>query len=177
MVGVLKDLAKRVVNLEIAKKLRKMNYNNSSLFVYNKEQIINPEVVKKYGNLSDDGYFDLTIDGGGELEWNYVYMYPYTLMTINEAIRMPYDLIFAPTLLDVTDWLRTEHNIIIELKPYLDCNSNLQYYSYVYKFENDKLIMLDYSFTRETNCNTYEELLAKTIEEIIDKYLYKYDKD
>ena len=45
------------VTKDIAVKLQQKGYNKDSLFAFNDEQIINPEVEKKYGPLTDDGYY------------------------------------------------------------------------------------------------------------------------
>ena len=97
---------------DLAVKLRDKGFNCNCLFAFNDEQIINPDVVETYGVLSDDGYYELTKDGGGELDWDYVYIYETKLM-LKRNIILKRNFIDAPTISQVLNWLRNNHNIFI----------------------------------------------------------------
>lgn len=103
------------VTFEIAKKLKEKGFNEKCLFAYNDEQVINPKVVKEYGNLSDDGYYELTEDGGGKLKWDNVYIYEQQII-LRDKIIIKRNFIDAPTIAQVLKWLREEKNIHIEIR-------------------------------------------------------------
>lgn len=100
------------VPYDLAVKLRDKGFNCNCLFAFNDEQIINPNVVEKYGALSDDGYYELTKNGGGELDWDYVYIYETKLM-LKRNIILKRNFIDAPTISQVLKWLREEKKIYI----------------------------------------------------------------
>ena len=90
--------------------------NLKSHFVYNKEQIINPEIVKKHGNLTDDGYYELTKDCGGPYNFNEVYIYDYKLM-LRRDVWVEKEMVYAYTIEQVFTWLREEKDIHIITVP------------------------------------------------------------
>ena len=101
------------VTRDIAVKLQQKGYNKDSLFAFNDEQVINPKVIEKYGALSDDGYYELTKHGGGNLEWDYVYIYQ-TKLTLCRNIIIKRNFVLAPTIHQTLKWLR-EKDIMIEI--------------------------------------------------------------
>ncbi len=107
------------VPYELAIKLRDEGFNYNCLFAYNDEQIINPDVVEKYGALSDYSYYELTKDGGGELDWDYVYVYKTKLM-LKRNIIVKRNFIDAPTISQVLKWLREEKKIHILIDVRMD---------------------------------------------------------
>ena len=104
----------KFVTFEIAKKLKEKGFGYKCLFVYNKEQIINPEVVKTFGELSDDGYYELTKEGGGKLDWDFVYVNNYQLIQYRDVL-IPREMIKAPTISQVLKWFRKEHHLHFEV--------------------------------------------------------------
>lgn len=56
------------VPIELAIRLKDIGFKSKTLFCYNDVQVINPEVIEKYGELTDDGYYELTEEGGGGIE-------------------------------------------------------------------------------------------------------------
>lgn len=102
------------VTIEIAKKLEEKGFDYKCLYVYNNEQIINPEIVKAFGELSDDGYYELTKEGGGKLDWSFVYINEYQLMQYRD-IRIPIEMIRAPTISQVLKWMREEKKIFVAI--------------------------------------------------------------
>ena len=102
------------VDFDLAKKLKEKGFDYKCLFVYNKEQIINPEVVKTFGELSDDGYYELTKEGGGKLDWDFVYVNNYQLIQYRDVL-IPREMIKAPTISQVLKWLREEKKIFVAI--------------------------------------------------------------
>lgn len=117
------------VSFDLAKKLKEKGFDYKTLYVYNKEQIINPEIVKAFGELSDDGYYELTKDGGGKLDWGFVYIDDYQLIQYRD-VCFARDIIRAPTILQVVNWLYDEKKIFltVDIEPngfFFIVNSNI----------------------------------------------------
>lgn len=159
-----------IVKYEIALKLNNKGFNEKTTFSYNQEQIINPLVIEKYGNLSDDGYYDLTTEGGGELDWDYVYIYSNELVK-TDRIYIKRNTISAPTIYQVGKWLRKEHNIDIIPMP-LSPSTVLKVMDgekyALYLFQNGNRIIQD---TKKVCFATYEEALLNGILYIIENVL------
>ena len=102
------------VTFDLAKKLKDKGFDYKCLCVYNKEQIINPEIVKAFGELSDDGYYELTKEGGGKLDWSFVYIDKYQLMQYRD-IKVPREILRAPTISQVLKWLRREKGLFVAI--------------------------------------------------------------
>jgi hypothetical protein len=83
-------------------------------YAYYKEERVKPNIITTYGELSDDGYYELTKDGGGNLEWDEVYFY----MNVLKKYAGDIDEIqfFAPQLDSIIQWLKDETDTIIEVK-------------------------------------------------------------
>lgn len=111
------------VPFELAVKLKEKGFDYKCLYVYNKEQIINPEIVKTFGELSDDGYYELTKEGGGKLDWSFVYIDEYQLIQYRDVL-ITREMIKAPTISHVLKWLREEKEIDIILQPIFLYNEN-----------------------------------------------------
>lgn len=101
--------------IELCKKIQEKT-NIKSFFVYNKEQIINPEIIEKHGDLTDDGYYELTKDCGGPYKFNEVYIYDYKLM-LKRDVCVEKEMIYAYTIDCVLKWLREEKDIDIVIYP------------------------------------------------------------
>ena len=97
--------------IELCKKLQEKT-KLKSLFVYNKEQIINPEIIEKHGNLTDDGYYELTKDCGGPYKFNEVYIYDYKLM-LKRDVWGEKEMVYAYTIEQILKWLREEKKIYV----------------------------------------------------------------
>lgn len=83
-------------------------------YAYYKEIDIKPNIIITYGDLSDDGYYELTKDGGGDLEWDDVYFYKNVLKKYEGDIDEI--LFFAPQLDSIIQWLKDEIDTAIEVK-------------------------------------------------------------
>lgn len=83
-------------------------------YAYYKEQRVKPDIITTYGDLSDDGYYELTKDGGGNLEWDEVYFY----MNVLKKYEGDIDEIqfFAPQVDSIIQWLKDEIDTAIEVK-------------------------------------------------------------
>lgn len=159
-----------IVKYEIALKLNNKGFNEKTTFSYNQEQIINPLVIEKYGGLSDDGYYELTKQGGGELDWDYVYIYSNELVK-TDRIYINRNTISAPTIYQVGKWLRKEYNIDIIPMP-LSPSTVLKVMDgekyALYLFQNGNRIIQD---TKKVCFVTYEEALLNGILYIIENVI------
>lgn len=86
--------------------IKKHKFKVQSDYHYFLNQIIYPCIVEQYGELTDDGYYELTKTGGGELDFCDVYGYEWVLES-NEKYRDPefYKIIPAYSIYTVVDEL------------------------------------------------------------------------
>lgn len=86
--------------------IKKRKFEVESDYHYFNQQIIYPYIVEQYGELSDDGYYELTKNCGGELDFDEVYGYEWVLES-NEKYRNPefYQVIPAYSINTVVDEL------------------------------------------------------------------------
>lgn len=98
--------ANNILPIEFYNFIKEHNFKVFSDFHYFKDQIIRPEIVEKYGELTDDGYYELTKDCGGELDFCDVYGYEWVLES-NEKYRDPefYEIIPAYSIYSVVEEL------------------------------------------------------------------------
>lgn len=100
--------AKSILPIEFHKFITRRNFEALSDFHYFKHQIIRPEIIEKYGERTDDGYYELTKDCGcgGTLDFNEVYGYEWVLEG-NERYRAPefYNTIPAYSISTIVDEL------------------------------------------------------------------------
>ena len=68
--------------------IKKQKFEVESDSHYFLNQIIRPEIIEKYGDLTDDGYYELTRNCGGKLDFDEVYGYEWVLEG-NEHYRHP----------------------------------------------------------------------------------------
>jgi hypothetical protein len=157
-----------IVSHNIAVKLSEKGFDYKTTYSYNEEQIINPLVIEQYGGLSDDGYYELTKDGGGDLEWDFVYIYSNELVKTNR-IYVNRNTVPAPTIYQVAKWLRTEHNIEVvpmPLSPSTVLMGGEKYALYLFK-DGQRIIQN----TNKVCFITYEETLINGIKYVIDNVL------
>lgn len=86
--------------------IKKHNFSIDSYCHYFKHQIIYPVIVEQYGELTDDGYYELTKDCGGELDFDDVYGYEWVLES-NDRYRDPefYEIIPAYSIYGIVEEL------------------------------------------------------------------------
>lgn len=157
-----------IVPHNIAVKLSEKGFDYKTTYSYNEEQIINPLVIEQYGGLSDDGYYELTKEGGGDLEWDFVYIYSHELVK-TDRIYVNRNTVSAPTIYQVAKWLRTEHNIDIVPTPLNKSTLLMGGKKYVlYLFKDGERIIQN---TNKVCFITYEETLINGIQYVIDNVL------
>lgn len=101
-------------------------------YVYSYETIINPEVEEKYNpddRFTDSDYYELTKDGGGELDWDYVYIKEWVFRKKEYFGKE----IPAPTIYEVQRWFRKKGYDIMIDKSFTHENS----WHYVVVVDND----------------------------------------
>lgn len=86
--------------------IKKHKFEVQSDYHYFLNQIIRPEIIEKYGELTDDGYYELTKDCGGKLKFDEVYGYEWVLES-NKKYRDPefYKIIPAYSIYSVVEEL------------------------------------------------------------------------
>lgn len=97
---------KNILSKEFHEFVIKHNFEVESDFHYFRHQIIRPEIIEKYGELSDDGYYELTKACGGELDFDDVYGYEWVIES-NDQYREPeiYNTIPAYSISTIVDEL------------------------------------------------------------------------
>lgn len=104
-----------IVKYEVAYAMYRLGYKPINKFeglCYAKRTQLREDVYQRFGELTDDGYYDLTVDGGGELPWEEVYEYSIGLdryYGFGEEIP-------APTMYEAAQWLRDVMNIFIDVR-------------------------------------------------------------
>ena len=152
--------------------IRKRNFNAPSDSHYFRHQIIYPCIIEKYGELTDDGYYELTKDCGGELDFDDVYGWEWVLEE-NNQYRDPefYSIIPAYSVSTIIDELLT-YGVYIWVD--LTENGFIGRVTTFKKNENptpddadvddDEDIIDKYSFTSGINCTN------KVFDNIYDAY-------
>lgn len=158
--------AKNFLPLDICKKLQEKT-NLKSFVVYNKEQMINPEIIEKHGNLTDDGYYELTEDCGGPYKFNEVYIYEYELMLEMDVIDEK-EMVYAYTIQDVVNYLLNKGILITTFANY----NNFSMCAEVYVKDEEEYGWVrkhftDFSFN-ENSYEAYEECMIKAINFVIN---------
>ena len=155
---------------EIEKKLQDKGFNHNSPFAYNDEQIINPEVVEKYGELSDDGYYELTKDCGGTLDFDYVYIYKRTIMP-KRNIFVERNFLLAHVPSQALEWLRNEKQILVTIIPMETSIGKTELCFGIYKITDDLYQPLYNGYIENKSNSKYEDVELKAIEYVIDNLI------
>ena len=150
------------VPYDLAVKLKEKGFNEKCLFAYNDEQVINPKVVEEYGNLSDDGYYELTEDGGGKLKWDNVYIYEQQII-FRDKIIIKRNFVDAPTISQVLKWLREDKKIYLEIVIVVDA----EYMCDIYKISPRPIECLGST----EYFKTYEQAAIEGIEYVLDNLI------
>lgn len=156
--------------LELCKKIQEKTNLKKSLFVYNKEQIINPEIIEKYGNLTDDGYYELTKSCGGPYEFNEVYIYVYKLR-LKIGVFDEDEMVYAYTIQDVVNCLLDKGILITTFTN----NNNYSMCAEVYIKDEEEYgwvqkYFTDFSFN-ENSYEAYEECMIEAINYVFDNLI------
>ena len=154
--------------LDICKKLQE-KINLKSFVLYNKEQIINPEIIEKHGDLTDDGYYELTKDCGGPYEFNEVYIYEYILL-LKRDVFIENEMVYAYTIDCVLKWLREEKKIhlLIDIERKERVGENIKWGYWVVLLNNSPLCCVrHYDFKSDS----YEDAVIAGIEYLMNNNL------
>lgn len=150
---------KSILPIEFHKFITRRNFEALSDFHYFKHQIIRPEIIEKYGERTDDGYYELTKDCGcgGTLDFNEVYGYEWVLES-NDNYRCPefYNTIPAYSISMIVDEL-------------------LKYGIYVYvSLTEDGFVGYVTTFHKNTNVSSDEDIDNEDIndEDIVKKFSF-----
>lgn len=150
-----------------AKKIQNLGFNLSTLFVWGLQQQVRPEIIKKYGALSDDGYYELTEDCGcgGTLKFKEVYYNKRVLVerdgryyfSINEN-----KIVAAPSYSTVGQWLYDYKKLFVNVnfkyhtEEEINCNGEV----YIKRYDKPKIIGYYYDVW---NLNTVENCTSDAI--------------
>ena len=156
---------KNRVKIEIALLLAKTNFSKDDMedwyeHNYVKHTTVREEIYDKFGELSDDGFYELTKEGGGELDWNEVYDYDWCYHT-----HYPIDdkFLFCPTYYEVQTFLRDKHKKQITV-------TSISQESWQYRITEPNQRLIDGKFGEDFE--TYEKALIDaikvTLKEIIN---------
>lgn len=153
------------IPFELVVKLKEKGFKEKCLFAYNDNQVINPKVVEEYGNLTDDGYYELTEDCGGKLKFDDVYIYEQQII-LQDKIIIKRNFIDAPTISQVLKWLR-EEKIYIVPTFCVDQNDN-GYWDFRLISTMDGMLIYDEIKNRY---NSYEQAALAGIEYVLNKLI------
>lgn len=161
--------AKDLLPLDICKKLQEKT-NLKSFVVYNKEQIINPEIIEKHGDLTDDGYYELTKDCGGPYEFNEVYTYEYILL-FRRDVSVENEMVYVYTIQDIVTYLLDKGILITTFANH----NNYSMCGEVYVKDEEEYGWVrkhftDFSFN-ENSCEAYEECMIEAINFVINNLI------
>ena len=112
---------KKFCPLELARQLKDKGFNLPCEYIYANHWRVRNEILLRYPGLSDDGYRDLTIEGGGTLKEDEVYatyIEPLKEYSRNTWIdEFGNKICTMPTLDDARTWLRDTYNYHIVITP------------------------------------------------------------
>lgn len=107
-----------LLTLKQCKSLKRLGFNDNTVYYWYKRQEIKPEIVEKYGNLSDDGFYELTKDCGGDLKFEDVYHYTYRQCVFTDIyvyLDNKNDGLNNPNYDEFINWLVKEHKMILSV--------------------------------------------------------------
>ncbi len=142
--------------------LRDLGYNGFDNKVYCDWAVVKDSIIDKYGNLTDDGYYELTKECGGELEFEEVYDTSVKLYDRPSRNSWKEAICTAPLLYSAQKWLCGNHNISVSVKPY-PCEDGLRWLCEIRSFQVDK-VCLDRTITGYTSP---ESALSAGINEVV----------
>ena len=140
-----------VVNVELSEKYIELGVQPSKMFAVVNKQSIRQEIIDKYGELSDDGYYELTEDCGcgGTLRFDEVYETKPQVSTVADHFYYHYEnkryLLTTDEIFDFLD----KNNIGLMIGVELD-ESGITEFNYLLTSPNpdDDFIMKDGFKTR-----------------------------
>ena len=112
---------KKFCTLELSQQLKEKGFDLPCEYIYANHYRVKDEILQQYPGLSDDGYKDLTIEGGGSLcedEVYATYIEPIREYSQNSWVDLlDYKVCTMPTLDDARTWIRDNFNIHVVIKP------------------------------------------------------------
>lgn len=118
---------KKYVSLELALLLKEKGFDLPCEYIYANHCRVKDEILELHPGLSDDGYYELTENGGGNLKeedvyGNYIEPMKQYGKNIPEFLEyVPGMICTMPTLDDARTWLRNEHSFHVVITPKPDC--------------------------------------------------------
>lgn len=145
------------INLELALILNDTTFSKRDMenwyeHIYRKGSTVREETYRKFGDLSDDGFYELTKEGGGDFDWDEIYDTGWKLSN-----HYPFDgeeFLLCPTLYEVQSYLRNTHKIHITIYSYSQ-------ESWQYRITKPKQKLEDGYFGEDFS--TYEDALSYAI--------------
>lgn len=127
--------------------------------IYVKRQCISEFAREKYGNLTDDGYYELTVDGGGPHDWDEIYE---SKWDINKHGVYPFsdeEYHICPTIYEIQTFFRDKYSLHITVY-----SSSQESWMFRITRPHEDLKDGDY----DEDYNSYEAALKGAIWKIID---------
>lgn len=147
-----------IVSFETARQLQELGYVADATYGqhlwYETRVEVRPEIEEEYGSLSDDGYYELTEEGGGSLKWEEVY---------GESIRLTQFPLWlgkeipAPTIYEAAKFIRNKFGI--HISPMYEGVDKWEWDYYILK-NNEKRRTAEYF-------KTYEEAYADAVKTLV----------
>ena len=105
------------VSLETAVKLELLGFKPDDMedwrhHFYLRCWRLRDDVYERFGSLTDDGYYELTKEGGGKLQYTDVYEYTWKIEE-DTTYLMNQTIFLCPTIYEVETWIRKKHKLLI----------------------------------------------------------------
>ena len=104
---------KNRITIELAKLLPSIGFSINDMEEWHKHTFtqgwrVRNDIEELYGSLTDDGYYELTIEGGGSLKWEDVYTNEWNISPFYPMDDQEFYL--QPTIYEVQTFLRKKHH-------------------------------------------------------------------
>lgn len=153
------------IGIEDAKKLHQIGFTNTNMEEWYRHAFVRAwrvkdEAVEKYGELSDDGFYELTKNGGGKCKWEEIYTNDWSISDFHPMNDQEYYL--SPTLDEVQAFLRKTYHKHITIY-------SISQESWQYRITNPGQLLED----GEYNCDfpEYEDAQLDAIQVCIKEIL------
>lgn len=157
----------KILDLKLSEAFINLGVKPSKFFAIVKKQQIRQEIIDKYGELSDDGYYELTKDCGGKLDFDEVYEDVETPITAAHHFYHHYDdKKYSLTYDEVLEFL-DNNDILINIKS-----------KYVITKNNEKTKKFSWSIVTKNNTSILsnkqyterEEAIEAVLMHILDRF-------
>lgn len=157
----------KILDLNLSEAFINLGVKPSKFFAIVKKQQIRQEIIDKYGELSDDGYYELTKDCGGKLDFDEVYEDVDTVITAAHHFYHHYDdkkyLLTYDEVLEFLD----DKDILINIKSkyvITKDNEKTKKFSWSIVTKNDTSILSNKQYTER------EEAMEAVLIHILDRF-------